>query len=1473
MNSRLIKRWAPVVFATLLLALGTGFRAKAANLAAGKPCFASWNCPVVGNGGSDTTANATDSNFTTQWDNTAINGGTVDPNAPNSTIGVDLGAIVSMHYVRVAWAGDHATAFTVEVADKVDTDPTSFTYGQPINGDAWTTVYTRTADPADFSSGRDIIDLWKDNNLTSLKHRYLRINASASSNTTANTWGVIELQVYDTALPSVSGTVTANGSPVAKALVSISGPTDAGNPAPFLTSSATANASGVYTLGGLDAGTYIVTASLPGKWAPTEVTGIVVAGNVTQDMTLTTAVNNVTALMPSYNLDYIAGPTDPTGQASANANSLALPADELPPSNAVWTAATPLPTGGTIGPNLSPNLSFFFPPTVNGQNNVVDAQNAVIPFPGAHYTNLYILQVAGDANYYTTATLNYADNTSTVVATTSGNALYGFHTGTSGPTEDEVTAITVDKLYNVGTGNTDTTPGDVPYSLFVRTIRVDPTKALTSLQFGTIQSGSGSNTLSKGYILGYSADTIDTPIPRGSVSGTITGPTDAPVSGALVQYLTYSITTGAAGTYKFNGVPAGSVTITASKPANYAPKSATVTLAAGENATVNIKFPAPIPVVTDALSSPGWDVVSTTSNFGDFTATGWMLGREFIPTGLFSPDVPGSNTPSNTTFVVDNGAPSALPFDFGDIVDTPITANPAGAGFPAGGTPNAMILQGAQFLAPPAQITNIYFVKCGIEGSCNVAATLHYADGTSETKIASVSDWFATPSPNELPYVVMRGRHNRSAVDNLGASIRLDALKVAVDSSKMLKDVAFYEASQPQVYPSVLALAWETTTQQPASSDIEVVVKNADNTPAAGALVNLGFYNTKANANGIAVFRGIPAGLTIGVGAFMPGVTKQARVDGHLVPTGKKYSATGTDNADIINLKLDGGAPINIGLQLAFDFDFLSNADMPGDYGVQASFGNDYGMDEAAMTFTPNSTTTYPGLGNMTFNTPYRATGYNNVLRQNGQTATVTPGHYSSLSIVDIGAGVGGDHPTLFYVTFNYADGSKEQVQYTTQDWVLNFTSQDTANVNLFYRTYWAGSTNNPFYSPNRRNYDGAVQNLAVGALANVLPVNAGKILNSFTLVPIMRGPNNDDQEIFAATLEANDLTGTQGTITGTVTGTPAGSTTAGPIARAMVSVDAFHGVYTDDSGNFTLNNVPTGAATLTVTPYGTGILTKTTPVTVAAGTNAVGTINVGAAVTQVSAILGATNTEVGLHQVEGNITPYGYSDTDSQTKAVKIAGQTAREMLTNGTYIYFRVDKGWLYRGKMGTQGLTVTNAGTATQAITKLAPDIYVQIQYFDRGTDTFRIQYNTMEKDSAAGFDSIRMTNCYTNGTGAIGTGTDSFVTKTGTNTWKTFTYHLDPTIAANAFGAYDGENLFADFRISGRSDGLPEDIHSVVVSTTPNITPPPAPATASDILKVYGGLQAAPATTSSMWPTYDLNNDGAVNLKDAIQAARP
>ncbi len=230
---------------------------------------------------------------------------------------------------------------------------------------------------------------------------------------------------------SISGTITAGAVVQEGALVSLTGPTDAGNPALFTSTATLTDANGVYMISGQDAGQYTITATQPGKYAPQKVTGVTVGltGVVTQNVTLTTPVTNVTARMPAYNLDFIAGPEPFLGQANANADSRGPPRRRIAcKRRGVGHTSTALPAGATVGPNLSKNLKIHFPPTIDGKNNIVKAEDAVIPFPNAHYTTIYVLQVAGEQPYYTTATLNYTDG-SEVVTTSTGNALYGFSPG------------------------------------------------------------------------------------------------------------------------------------------------------------------------------------------------------------------------------------------------------------------------------------------------------------------------------------------------------------------------------------------------------------------------------------------------------------------------------------------------------------------------------------------------------------------------------------------------------------------------------------------------------------------------------------------------------------------------------------------------------------------------------------------------------------------------------------------------------------------------------------------------------------------------------------------------------------------------------------------------------------------------------------------------------------------------------------
>jgi hypothetical protein len=1382
---------------------------KAANVALGKPAYATYN--------QATQANVNDNSLTTTWDN---NGSF---SAPNDSVWIDLGAPTPIKSVRMYWNGEPLD-FNVDVATTVDNDINSTGYG---TGD-WTTVYTRSSiDPRPGSP--DLIDLSSQN----LTYRYVRINGMSGASAGSLVWGITEFQIFNTVLPTVSGTVKYAGSPVPNAVVTLVGPAGPLSS----TATTTSNASGVYSFVGVLDGSYTLSAYAPGKYALVTMPLTVGTSNITQDIVFTATATNSTAILPGFSRDMVT----PIGTTNADASTTtAFPAEEWPgpAAGGIWDTSTTPPTGLTLGASLPKTLKFALGPIETGKNNALNIQNAVIPFAPAHYSTIYILQTAMDGAVTTSAVLNYADGTSTEVLTPSGSPDWYVSRGDAAPpvtpSEAEIIAFQTD-------GTIDVTVGGAlnanPFLVFARAVPVDSTKVLKNITF----SGQtvGQNTLSKAYILGWSADSVDTPAAYGSVSGTLKGSNGSPLSGAIAQFMAYRQVTDATGTYKFNSLPAGTWTVTASKPASYAPVSKDITLTDGQNGVLDFQFTTGITVVATGLGSPSVDLVSSDANYADFFATGWMPGREYYPTGMYSPDANGNDP--NGKYEVAPGAPGGLKFNFVDYGDSPVP--PGQPGYPVGGTPNVQLGTGGTFLAPPAKISAAYFAVVGAEGATNVAATLTYTDGTKVTKVKSVSDWFGSPTTDEMPYIIMRGRHSTTGESNAGASIRLNVLPFEVDTTKTLKQIDFFRASNYRVYPLIFAVAWETDPGTPVPDPVDVTVHT---TP--GAIVTLGPYSIRADASGNALFRGLPVGLSLGLGAYVPGQTKQVRNETFVVPS----------TNSTVELPIPASAPVFVPLPLYYDYDCIAMPDMPGDFKHGAD--NDRGFAGEEMGAS-GSTVTVAGVP---YVLPHYETFYNNTQRPDGQVWKVIPGHYSSLNMVLTGIGPGGDHTEPDVVYLNYADGSREMVTYGVVDWVQNWSNTDASNLRLMWRSVNPGASS-PFHAANRRNQNDD-QLLEISFVPQIIPINAGKVLTSIEFTPMAGQMSQHDGEILCATLEANEpISG--GTITGRVIGQPLGAAAPGPLGGVgrpvQVILDDAHAAYTAADGTFTIPNAPLGAGTLKVIAYGTGILTKTFPVTVTANTN-VGDLNIGAGVTQVSVILGPANVSKGLEQVDAKPTPYGVNLSFARTSAGTVGGKSARTSITDSgrNDIYFRVDPGWLFRGLIGNQGLDITTLGTASQ---KIAPHVYMLVEYYDNGTNSITSNYNKMETAVHTGFNvtSIRLTNQRAAG--------PSF-TKTGTNSWKTTVLDFDP--ASNAFGAYKGVHLKTDFRLvaSPTATGFqPTSIHSVVLSLNSNPVPP---VTAQDILTVVGGLKAAPdkTTDAAAFAAYDVNGDGKVTVADAVAAAK-
>jgi hypothetical protein len=180
-----------------------------------------------------------------------------------------------------------------------------------------------------------------------------------------------------------------------------------------------------------------------------------------------------------------------------------------------------------------------------------------------------------------------------------------------------------------------------------------------------------------------------------------------------------------------------------------------------------------------------------------------------------------------------------------------------------------------------------------------------------------------------------------------------------------------------------------------------------------------------------------------------------------------------------------------------------------------------------------------------------------------------------------------------------------------------------------------------------------------------------------------------------------------------------------------------------------------------------------------------------------VSVVLGATNTENGLAQVDG---------PDGRTAPVTVGGLSARTIAAEDSpsyphNMYFQVADNVAYSGSYVAR----------------------VSVQYYDDGTNSFLLQYDSTDCSAI-------LSGAYTSG---------GSVTKTNTGSWQTATFNLPNAHFANR------ENNSADFRLamgSAATDQL--TVHEVTVAFVQDNTPvPPTPAAGTK----------SPATTVSLQRT--------------------
>jgi len=150
-----------------------------------------------------------------------------------------------------------------------------------------------------------------------------------------------------------------------------------------------------------------------------------------------------------------------------------------------------------------------------------------------------------------------------------------------------------------------------------------------------------------------------------------------------------------------------------------------------------------------------------------------------------------------------------------------------------------------------------------------------------------------------------------------------------------------------------------------------------------------------------------------------------------------------------------------------------------------------------------------------------------------------------------------------------------------------------------------------------------------------------------------------------------------------------------------------------------------------------------------------------------VSVDLGASDIEAGLSRVDTG---------DGRTTAVDVGGRSARKNTDPASdfYMYFDVSDGFAFEGRR---------------------PEAFITVDYFDAGTGTLTLQYDSLGSP-------------FENG---------GSVALRGTNTWKSHTFHVTDAYFGNR------QNGGADFRMSG---GVNNTFYLDVVRVAPRALGPPA-----------------------------------------------
>ncbi len=405
----------------------------------------------------------------------------------------------------------------------------------------------------------------------------------------------------------------------------------------------------------------------------------------------------------------------------------------------------------------------------------------------------------------------------------------------------------------------------------------------------------------------------------------------------------------------------------------------------------------------------------------------------------------------------------------------------------AAGRANVVQAQGQTLALPAGSFSTLNMLAIGVNGNqAQQTFVVHYTDGSSQTIVQSVSDWFTSQNyAGETTALTMAYRDGGNGGRD-SRTFHVYAYSFALNSSKAISSVTLPNNGNVDIIAmtAVGGQTGGTTTVAPPTNLIAT---------ATTAHVNLSWTAATGAVTGYNVYRGATSGGESGTPlnpvALSAGTTTYQ--DTAVAPGGTYYYVVQAINGALASPNSNQAqATVTVTSTGTKQVNLAAAFNRVGIATDGATFTG--GADGKGAALSANLLGTSLTTGSVSYS--IGAAGGPNVVLAQGQSLALPTGSFSTLNLLAIG--VNGNQARQSFVV-RYTDGSSQTILQSISDWftLQNYPGETTA-LTMAYRDGGAGSRDSRTFRVYSYSF----------------ALNVSKVVASVTL------PNNANLDILAIT-------------------------------------------------------------------------------------------------------------------------------------------------------------------------------------------------------------------------------------------------------------------------------------------------------------------------------------------------------------------